>query len=173
MVTTTLKNTANVVRIGAPGLMQRLGDIVQQAPQILPRADRADGAGENVVDHQRGDGKLGDGGSDAVAHHDVHAAAHEHAAAFHVHGAHGVAEQHHAQHHPGRGFADGLLGDAADVVHGGGQVVQHDGGGLPEGDEGQRDGGGDDYFIGCGRWDSVTGRVGVMRRGSCGSLAQE
>ena len=39
----------------------------------------------------------------------------------------------------GRGLADGLLADAADVVGGAGQVAQHDGGGPPEADERQRD----------------------------------
>ena len=36
------------------------------------------------------------------------------------------------------------LGDAADVIGGGGEIAQHDGGGAPEGDEGQHHGGGDD-----------------------------
>ena len=42
-----------------------------------------------------------------------------------------------------------LLGDAADVVGGRGQIAQHDGGGPPEGNERQHDGGGDDHFDRC------------------------
>ena len=136
------------IRIGAPALMQRLRHIVEQAPQVLARAHRADGAGENIIHHQRGNRKLRHRGSDAVLDHDVDAAAHEHAAAFHVDRAHRVAEQHHAQHHPGRRFADGLLGDAADVKHRRGQIVEHHRGRLPEGDEGQGDRGRHHHFGG-------------------------
>src|SRR5581483_1837463 len=114
--------------VRAPGLMESFADLVKQPPQILAGADDADRAGEDVIHDQRGYGQLGDGRSHAVAHNHVYAAAHEHAGAFQVHRADSVAEQHHGQYHPGRGLADGLLGDASDVVHRGGHVVEHDGG---------------------------------------------
>ena len=53
-----------------------------------------------------------------VAHDDIHAAAHVHAAAFHVNGTHGEAEQHDAEDEPGSASADRLFGDAADVKSG-------------------------------------------------------
>src|SRR5207248_11044615 len=60
------------------------------------------------------------------------AAAHEHAAAFHVNRAHRIAEQHHAQHHPGSWFSDSLLGDAADVEHRRRQIVEDHGSGITD-----------------------------------------
>ncbi len=49
-----------------------------------------------------------------------------------------------ADDEPGSGFADGLLGDAAGIKRGRAQVVQHDGGRPPVGDERQHHRGGDD-----------------------------
>src|SRR5581483_12344883 len=148
--------------VRAPGLMESFADLVKQPPQILAGADDADRAGEDVIHDQRGYGQLGDGRSHAVAHNHVYAAAHEHAGAFQVHRADSVAEQHHGQYHPGRGLADGLLGDASDVVHRGGHVVEHDGGRLPDRDERERYRGSDDDFGGGGRL--CGGKPGRRRR---------
>jgi hypothetical protein len=46
----------------------------------------------------------------------IHAATHVHRAAFDVHRAHGVGKQHDAEDEPRCGLADGMLGDAADIV---------------------------------------------------------
>ena len=131
-----------IVHVERERLAQHLRDLIQQMAQILARADHADGSGENVVEHQRRNRKPRHEGPHAVLHHDVHAAAHEHAAAFHVDRAHGEAEQHHAQHEPGRRGADGRLGDAAGVKRGRGQIGKNDGCAAPKADEGKSDGGG-------------------------------
>ncbi len=47
------------------------------------------------------------------------------------------AEEQHRQDEPGRRLAHRLLGDAAGIVGGGGEIVQHDRRGPPEGDEGE------------------------------------
>jgi hypothetical protein len=62
--------------------------------------------------------------SHRVPHHDVNAAAHEHAAAFHVYGTNREAEQHDAEDEPRRAFADGLFGDATRIKGGGGEVTE-------------------------------------------------
>jgi hypothetical protein len=122
--------------------MQVVGGFVDQNAQVEARADGADGAGQYVIEHQRRDRKLGQRAAHGLVHHLVHAPAHEHRTAFDVDGAHGVGEQHDAQDEPGRGLADRLLRDAAHVVGRRGQVAEHDGGGAPERDERQHDGGG-------------------------------
>ena len=53
-----------------------------------------------------------------------------------------------ARMNQGADFADGGFGDAADVVGGRGKIAQHDGGGPPEGNEGQHDSGRDDDLDG-------------------------
>src|SRR5207247_1561507 len=69
----------------------------------------------------------------------VYAAAGEHGAALDVDGADGVGEEHHAEDEPGGGLADGLFADAADVIDGAGHVIEDNGGGAPEADEGEGD----------------------------------
>ena len=39
------------IGVGAPGLMQRLGHVVQEAAEVLAGADGADGAGQDVIDN--------------------------------------------------------------------------------------------------------------------------
>ena len=85
------------VDVDVIGLVRHLAELVDQRAQVLPRADAADGAGKDVVEHQRGYRQLGHHRAHAVAHHDVHAAAHVHAAAFEINAAHREAEQHHAE----------------------------------------------------------------------------
>ena len=70
--------------------------------------------------------------------------------AFDVDGAHGEAEQHDARMNQGRCRPIACLGDAADVKRGRGEIAQHNRGGPPEGNKGQRDGGGD-HNLGAGR----------------------
>src|SRR5579863_6317841 len=55
---------------------------VQKPRQVEASGYAADGAREDVVEHQRGDGKLGEQGAHALLYHAIHAAADEHAAAF-------------------------------------------------------------------------------------------
>src|SRR6185437_5762477 len=122
----------------------------EQAAQVLAGADHADGPGENIIENQRGHRDAGEEGPHAVAHHDVHAAADEHAAALHVDAAHGEAEQHHSQHEPRRRLPDGVFGNAAGIKRRRRQIAQDNGGAPPKADEGQRNGGGHHYFGGGG-----------------------
>ncbi len=118
---------------------------VEQANQILTGGHTADRAGQDVVEHQRGNAKLGKRAAHRFFDHAIDAAADEHAAALDVNGAHGVGKQHDAEDEPRRGFADVAFGLTTCVVRGRGQIVQHDGGGAPERDEAEeRRGGYDD-----------------------------
>ena len=109
------KSGGEEIRRHARGEVHRFGRFIDQAAQVLAGADAADGAGEDVVEDQSGNRKAGHERTHGVAHHDIDAAAHEHAAAFHVHRAHGEAEQHDAQDEPGRAGADGLFSDSTSV----------------------------------------------------------
>ena len=124
-------------------VVKGLPEFVNEAADVQPRADAADGAGQDVVEHQRRDGKFGQRAAHGFMNHAIDAAAHEHAATLDVDGADGVREQHDRQDEPGRGFSDGVFGDAAGVVRGGCEVAEDDGGRPPERNEGQHDGGGD------------------------------
>jgi len=108
---------------------------VDETRQVLARRDPADRAGEDVVEHQSRDGDLGQSRAHRLLDHAVDAAPHEHAAAFHVHLANRVGEEHHRQDEPGRCRPDGLLRDAAGVKSRGSKVIQDNGGRLPEGDK--------------------------------------
>ena len=112
-------------------------ELVEEPGQVLPRGYAADRAGQNVVEHQRRNGEFRERSSQRFLDHAVDAPAHEHAAAFHVHRAHAVGEQHHAKNEPGRGLPDETLGFAPGVVGGGRQVVQNNGRRAPEGNERQ------------------------------------
>ena len=103
--------------------------------EILARSHAADGAGENVIEHQSGYAEFGERAAESALDGAIHAAADEHAATFHVHRAHGIRKNHDGQDEPGSGFADVGFGFTARVVGGRCQVVQNDGGGAPERDE--------------------------------------
>ena len=124
-----------------PALADQGEQVADEPDQVLAGGDGADGAGEDVIEHEGGDGEFGEAAAHGFFDDFIHAATGEHGAAFHVHRADGVGKEHDAEDEPGGGLADGLLADAADVVGGGGQVAEHDGGGAPEADEHQRDGG--------------------------------
>src|ERR1035437_6068092 len=121
-----------------------LADLVDEAAKVEARADGADGAGEHVVEHQGGNGELGQRPAHSLVDHLIDAATHEHGAALDVDGAHRIGKQHDSEDEQGGGLADGGFGDAAGVVGAGGKIAQHDGGGPPERNEGQHDGGRDD-----------------------------
>src|SRR4029077_16595524 len=73
----------------------------------------------------------------------VHPAPHEHAAAFHVHRAHGVGKKHDGQDEPRRSFADVPFGLTSRVVRRGSQIVQNDRGRAPKGNKSKESGGSD------------------------------
>ena len=136
-VTRTAKNAAVVFSESDDAHMKVGEQLVEKAGQILPRGNAADRPGQNVVEHQRRDGKFRQRPAQRFLDHAVHAAAHEHAAAFDVHRAHAVGEQHDAENEPGRRLPDEALGFATRVVGRGGQVVQDNRGRAPKGDERQ------------------------------------
>ena len=125
--------------------------VLDEARQILARGDGADGASQNVVEEQGGDRELGESSAHGLFDDAVNTAAHEHAAGLDVQRPHGVAEQHDRKDEPGRALADDILGVAAGVISGRGQVGQNDGGSAPERNEGQHHRSGDEdlYYRFC------------------------
>ena len=125
----------------------RVGEeFVDDADQILPSRNAADWAGQHVVEHQSRNREFGKRSAEGFLDHAVHAAAHEHAAAFDVNRAHGVREQHDAQDEPRCGFADELLSFTAGVIGRRRQVVEYDSRGTPERNEGKHRRSSDKYL---------------------------
>ena len=133
--------------------MSPLREFIDQAGQILTRGDHADRAGQDKVEEQRRHGNAGEKRAHRVADHNVDAAPNKHGGTLHIERAHREAEQHDAQHEPGGAAANCLFSDAAGVKRGRRQITEYDGGGSPERNKSQRDGGGDYYFCAatCGR----------------------
>ena len=121
-----------------------LQKVFDQSREVLACSDSADWSREDVIKHQRGNAEFRERPAEGHFHGAIHAAAHEHAAAFHVNGAHGVRKQHDGEDEPRRSLADVAFGFAAGIVRRGGQVVQHDGRRPPERNECQEGGSGDD-----------------------------
>jgi hypothetical protein len=112
--------------------MGMLREITEQASEILPRGHAADWPCEDVVEHQCGDAEFRQGAAERLLDRAVHPAAHEHAAAFHVHRAHGVGKQHDGQDEPRRGFTDVPFGLTTRVIGRRSQIVQNDRGSAPK-----------------------------------------
>ncbi len=126
--------------------VEPVAHFVQNAGQIQSRADAADGAGENVVEHERRDGYLGERSAHGFVDDLVHAAADEHAAALDIDRPYRVGEKHDGQDEPGSRLADLRFGDAARIIGGGGEIAQDDGRRSPERDERQHDRGSNHDF---------------------------
>ncbi len=86
----------------------------------MPGRHGADGPGQDVIEHQGGDGNLGEKGAQSFSYDPVHAAADEQRTTLDVYPAHGVAKEHDEEDKPWRGRSNGLLDDSADVVGGAG-----------------------------------------------------
>ena len=112
--------------------MRNFGDFIQQMTEVLSGADAADGSGKYVIEYQSGNGKTGHERAHGVPHHYIDAAAHEHAAAFHVNGTDCKAEQHDPENEPRRALANSLLDDPARIKGGGGQIAEDNGRAAPE-----------------------------------------
>ena len=117
---------------------------IDHAGEILARGDAADGPCENVIEHQRRNRELREGAAEGFLNHAVNAATHEHAAALDVNRAHAIAENHHGQDEPRGGLADEALRLAAGVICGRSEIVEHNRGRAPEGNEGEHGRGGHD-----------------------------
>jgi hypothetical protein len=120
--------------------------IIYKAHQIMACRYAADRSGENKVEHQGGDRKLGHSAAHGFFHNAIDAAADEHAATFHVQRAHRVSQKHHRQNEPRRGLAKSLFRDGAGVESRGAHVVEYDGSRPPERDEGEHGCSGHDYL---------------------------
>ena len=128
---------------------EQVQHVAEESHQIRPGRDCGDRAGEDVIEHERGNGQFRHAAAHRTFDDLVHATTGEHRAALDIHGSHGIAEEHDGEDEPRRRFADRLFADAADVIGRGCQVAQHDGGRSPEADEGERHAG-DDQHIGAG-----------------------
>src|SRR5208283_2194494 len=118
--------------------MDVIGSFVDEADDVLARGDATDGARQDVIEHQGGDAEFGQRAAHGFLDHAVDAAAHEHAAAFDVDGAHGIGKQHDAEDEPRCGLADVGFRFATGVIGRGSEVVEYDGCGAPEGNEAQQ-----------------------------------
>ncbi len=118
--------------------VSHFAELIQQGSQVLPRADDADRTCEDVVKDERRNRQPRHERPHGVAHDDIHAAADEHAAAFHVDAANREAEEHDGEYEPGCGFSDRLFRDAAGIEGGRSKIAQDDGCATPERDEGER-----------------------------------
>src|SRR6266699_926890 len=120
--------------------MEIAEELVHQTRKILSGGNAADRTGKHIVEHQRRHAEFRQRAAQRLLDGAVDAAANEHAAAFDVHRPHGIRKQHDSQNEPGGSLADVAFRFAARVVRRGGQVIQHDGGGAPEGEEAEEGG---------------------------------
>src|SRR5579875_2488646 len=111
------EKSGETVCIEMDAAMRKREYIVQKAHQILSGTDATDRSGQYVVEYQGRNREARDKRAHAVADHDIHAAANEHAAAFRINGTHGKAEDHYAENVPGSRLADRLFRDAAGIEH--------------------------------------------------------
>ena len=116
-------------------------NFVQEAHQVLAGGNAADRTRQDIIEHQGGDGKLGERSAHGFFHDPVNAPSHEHAAAFDVDRAYGIRKQHDGEDEPGGGFAHGLLRDPARIVGRRGKIIQYDRRRSPEGNKGEHSGG--------------------------------
>ena len=140
-------------------------EVVQKSGKVLTSGDPADGPGQNVVKHQGRDGDFSESAAHGLLDDAVNAAAHEHAATFHIERTHRVSEEHDGQNEPGRCLAERFLGDGAGIEGRGAHVVEHDCSGPPEGDKAEHGGGGHQNP---GNRASGTGRL--CKKGICAHL---
>src|SRR5205814_471890 len=117
--------------------------LVEKAAEILARGDTADRAGEDVIEHQGGNGEFGQAAAEGLFDGAIDATADEHAATFDIHRTDGVREKHDGENEPGSSLADEALCFAAGVIGGRSEVIENDCSGLPERNEGEKSGCGD------------------------------
>ena len=143
--------------------MKVLEQFADQAGEVLTGGHTADWAGKNVIEHQGGDAELRECAAQSAFHGAIDAAAHEHAAAFDVHRAHGIRKNHDGQNEPRCGFADVAFGFAAGVIGGGSEVIQNDSCGTPEGNK-SKEGCGGNNDTGNSRAPAARSSGGVRNR---------
>ena len=103
------------IRVQVVRLAKFFEQLIDQMAEIQTCRNHTDGAGENVVEHQRGHRQPRHERPHRIPHNDIDPAAHEHAGTFHVNRADGVAEQHDAEHIPCGRRTDRLFRDTAGI----------------------------------------------------------
>ena len=96
--------------------MEILKKFVEETAEVLAGGNAADWAGEDVIEHQSGDGEFGEPAAEGLLDSAIDAAANEHATAFDVHRADGVRKNHDGEDEPGSSLAYEAFGFAAGVV---------------------------------------------------------
>ena len=145
--------------------MSEIGDCLgNEADDILPCRNTRDRPGQNVVKHQGGDRKFGEGAAHRLFDDAIDSAARKHSARFDIDGPHGIREEHHPEDEPGGRTSDRLLGNAADVESRRTEIVEDDGGSAPEGNEREHHRCDDDHFRRpFGRLHRASGNMGGFR----------
>ena len=116
--------------------------VADEAGDVEPGRHGANRTRQDVIEQQRRHGQLRQRTAHGFLDDAVHAAADEHHGALDVDRPDDPREEHHAEDEPRGGLADGLFGDAAGVERGRPHVAEDNGGGSPEGDEREQNGGG-------------------------------
>src|SRR5262249_15877402 len=126
-------------------LRRNKADVLEdQTHDVLPGRYTASRAGYHLIEHQCGHRKLGQETAHRLLDDLVHAAPHEERTAFDIYGSDGIAEEHHRQDEPRRGWSDRVFNDAADVVNRAREVAQDHRRRAPERDESEGDAANDD-----------------------------
>src|SRR3984957_1571547 len=110
------RDAADRVLRKRPAEMEIDRQFAHQAGEILARGDAADRAGQDVVEHQRRNAEFRERTAQRLFDRAINAPADKHTAAFDVHRANGVREEHDRQDEPGSGLADEAFGFATRVV---------------------------------------------------------
>ena len=127
--------------------MSEIGNgLGNKADDILPGRNSRDRPGQNVVEHQGGDRKFGEGTAHRLFDDAINSPTRKHAARFDIDGPHGIREEHDPEDEPGGRMSDRLLGNAANVESRRTEIIEDDGGSTPEGNERKHHRGDDDYF---------------------------
>ena len=96
--------------------MKILQKLVDQSRQVLACRDAADRPRKDVVKHERGNAEFSECPAEGHFHGAIYAAAHKHAATFHVNRADCIGKHHDSQDEPRRGLANVAFRFAASVV---------------------------------------------------------
>ena len=119
----------------ADASMKMFQQLIQHSDQVQACRHTADRTGQNVIEHQRRDGELGQRGTHRLLDHAIHAATDEHAATLDVKRRYRTGKQHNPKDEPGRRLADEVLGDCARVEGRRTHIVEHNCGYAPKRNE--------------------------------------
>src|SRR5438445_1007979 len=121
--------------------------LVQETHQIEAGGYATDRPGQDVIEHQRGDGELRERRTHGFFHDTIDATAHEHAAALDVDRSNSEREHHDGEDEPRSCLADEVFGNCTRVECGRTHVVEDDGCRSPERNECEHSRGSDEYTL--------------------------